>query len=125
MKDAKVVLNGFYKVVRFFAKWLKTPEDVVKTSTAVENEHAEALKKIAEKKSLDVNRLTEAYELFVKMGYRKKKIKEILGPNLEKLVEVYEDLRILEDLKNRGVLLKAETKVINGYPLKDDDKEKK
>ena len=38
---------------------------------------------------------------------RKKEIQEILGPQLNKLLETYEDIRTLEDLVKRGVVLKV------------------
>ncbi len=115
-----IILSGSKVVFNLFKRFIKTPEERrllnAQTDDIKNDDILKVIKRIAKDRTIELEILKSAINMFERIGYTKDEIKELVGPNIEKLVESCNDIENLNKLAQKGVVLKLDIKV-----NKDDD----
>jgi len=118
MRENKISLKGIYDLLKRFTSWLKTPEERELFASQAKKEESKAikikteaivnaLKEIVVTKSLELENLNKTIELYEKLGYSEEKIQKLVGSKLERLSQIHEDLKILGQFVDSGIILDA------------------
>lgn len=123
MNLGQVSLKGAEIVMKLLTPLLKVPEERYRIRAEAEAKLSEAgkhrsealtnaLKQIAETRSLELKNLEHAMGLYEKMGYSTEKIQELLGAQLQNLLQTHDDLLTLKQLVDEGLILDARLRQI-------------
>jgi hypothetical protein len=118
MTPGKLVLKGIEIVLKNISPYLKTDEeknlfdaqtDKVKADSisTLSKSFSDSIKTLAEARALDMGTLNQSLKLYKDVGYTEDEIKERIGPQMDKLLETYEDLNNLKNLVVHGQILKV------------------
>jgi len=107
MKHGTLVLEGTEEVLEFFVAWLTTPGGGSLFAPQRDNEVAEAIKNLAQARSMEPEPLQKCIGIFRRMGFDDKAVRALFGARLEILLETYDDVATLERLEKRGVIVTA------------------
>ncbi len=112
IRHNKTIFSGLTKIFSLFKRFIKTPaeKELLEAQTdKIKNEIIiGALETIAKERSLKLESLQKAIELFEAIGYTEDKRKKLVGPKIEKLIETSNALDTLDNLVKKGVILNLE-----------------
>jgi uncharacterized protein (UPF0335 family) len=107
MNHGTLVLGGVEKVLGFFTVWLKTPEERSFVAAHADKVVTEAIKNLAQEKSLELETLQNSIDIFKQTGFDDKAIRDLVNVKVQILLETYEDITTLKRLKKGRVVFKA------------------
>ena len=128
MADNKITISGqgafvsgIASLLNAFRKYFKTPEEKAqteaetrKTRSETQNIQAatitESLKSFAEAQKLEIEVLQMAVELLKSVGHTDEQIQGFVR---SKMISIYDPVKVLRDLKAKGVILNVTIKELN------------
>lgn len=135
MIPGKITFKGAQSTLKTIAPILKSAEEkknvdaqirkIINQSGTINTERislilktiSDSIEAAASAKSLDIDVLKKALGLYQDCSHTQENIQGLLGPQVEKLLEIYEDFTTIKDLIHRGVIMK--TDVLNTIESED------